>query len=76
ALENLTENKVPLVLVSADSDSVVPFEENSKILVDAYQNSCAKEVFEHIAQKGDHHSHISNDVKKQVEFLLKIAQKA
>ncbi|MEG1536227.1 MAG: alpha/beta fold hydrolase, partial [Clostridia bacterium] len=33
ALENLTENKVPLVLVSADSDSVVPFEENSKILV-------------------------------------------
>ncbi|MEG2562159.1 MAG: alpha/beta fold hydrolase [Clostridia bacterium] len=76
ALENLTENKVPLVLVSADSDSVVPFEENSKILVDAYQNSCAKEVFEHIAQKGDHHSHISKDVKKQVEFLLKIAQKA
>ena len=52
----LAENKIPIVLVSGDSDSVVPYDENGELLVKYYQKQGLPiDVF--LKPGGDHHPH-------------------
>jgi len=65
----LTDAKIPLILVCGDSDSVVPFPENGKIIYEEYKKSNAPVKL--ILKKGaDHHPHSLKDPASIVSFLL------
>lgn len=52
----LAEYKIPVVMVSGDSDTVVPYDENGALLEKMYkQNNLSLQVF--IKKGGDHHPH-------------------
>ena len=69
-IPQLVENKIPVILVAGDSDSVVPFDENGRLLYDAYkQKGCTIEL---IIKKGaDHHPHSLEDNTPILEFIKK-----
>ncbi len=68
----LLKHKIPIALVSGDSDSLVPFEENGKLLKDAYEKAaCPIEV--HIKPGADHHPHGLSDPAPLVWFIEKYA---
>ena len=69
-IPRLMENRIPLVLVSGDSDTVVCFDENGRFLKEAYEKSDIP--FElHIKPGGDHHPHGLCDNTPIVDFILK-----
>ncbi len=69
-IPRLMENKIPLVLVSGDADTVVCFEENGRFLKEAYEKTDIP--FElHIKPGGDHHPHGLSDNTPVVDFILK-----
>ncbi len=69
-IPKLVENKIPLILVSGDSDTVVNFEENGLFLQKAYEKEgIPLEVY--IKEGGDHHPHGLLDNTPIVEFILK-----
>ena len=69
-IPKLTSHRIPLILVSGDSDTVVNFEENGLFLKKAYEN--AGIPFElHIKKGGDHHPHGLEDNTPIVDFLTK-----
>lgn len=64
----LLEHKIPIILVSGDSDQTVPYCENGALLEKLYrENSGEIEVY--IKKDGDHHPHGLPDVSKVVEFI-------
>lgn len=66
----LLNSRVPIILVSGDSDRTVPFCENGQILWDYYKSQGADiEVI--IKQGGDHHPHGLPDNTPIVEFIEK-----
>jgi pimeloyl-ACP methyl ester carboxylesterase len=72
ALKPLAEQKVkvPILSVCGDSDTVVPYEENTKILAERYKNMGAP--IEVILKPGiGHHPHSLKDPAPIVEFILK-----
>ncbi len=70
ALRPLAERKVPILSVCGDSDDVVPFEENSKILAERYK--ALGGPIEVILKPGiGHHPHSLKDPKPIVDFILK-----
>jgi len=69
-LPTLTSHNIPVLLVSGDSDSVVPFEENGKLLQDAY-TLAGRTIETHIKPGGDHHPHGLPDCLPIVEFIEK-----
>ena len=72
-IPNLTENNIPIVLVAGDSDTVVPFEENGKLVKDAYEKAgCTIEVY--IKPGGDHHPHGLDNVLPIVNFIEKYSR--
>ena len=64
----LTAAKIPVVLVSGDSDTVVPFDENGKLLQNAYEK-CGVVMETHIKPGGDHHPHGLSDITPIVDFI-------
>lgn len=69
-IPELVEANIPVILVSGDSDSVVPYEENGKLLYDAYKaNGCPIELI--IKEGGDHHPHSLEDNTPIIEFIKK-----
>ncbi|MDD6308945.1 MAG: alpha/beta fold hydrolase [Clostridia bacterium] len=69
----LTTHHIPIVLVSGDTDTVVPFEENGKLLWDAYKAAgCTIETY--IKPGGDHHPHGLPDVSPIVHFIEKYSK--
>ena len=64
----LAENNVPLLVVSGDSDEVVPYAENAAVLVDAYQNQ--KGDVRTILKKGEGHVHGLNNATPIIRFVL------
>lgn len=52
--EELLQEKLPIILVSGDADTIVPFDENGKLLYDFYtQNGGKIELY--MKKGGDHH---------------------
>ena len=69
-IPKLCEAKIPVILVSGDSDSIVPFEENGQLLYDAYKkNNLPIELI--IKKGGDHHPHSLEDNTPIIEFIKK-----
>lgn len=69
-IPSLVENNIPIILVSGDADTVVPYDENGIFLNDAYiKNGC---IIETIIKKGaDHHPHSLEDNTPIIEFIKK-----
>lgn len=66
----LLENRLPIILVSGDSDTVVPYNENGALLEKYYkENGGVIDVY--IKKGGDHHPHGLPDCAPIVEFLEK-----
>ena len=68
-LSVLTARNIPIVLVSGDSDTIVPFEENGLLVQKAYKDAGA-EIVVYIKPGGDHHPHGLPDAAPIVEFIL------
>ncbi|MBQ7075820.1 MAG: alpha/beta fold hydrolase [Clostridia bacterium] len=69
-LPNLVKHNIPVILVSGDADTVVPFDENGKYLKDIYEkNNCIIETI--IKKGGDHHPHSLPDNTPIIDFILK-----
>ncbi len=66
----LVEAKIPVILVSGDRDTVVPFDENGKLLKDAYE-AAGLSITTYIKPGGDHHPHGLPDTTPIVEFIEK-----
>lgn len=66
----LVENRIPVVMVSGDSDNTVPYCENGILLEKAYkENGIDTKVY--IKEGGDHHPHSLDDPAPIVDFILK-----
>lgn len=69
-VEKLAEKKIPMVLVSGDADTIVPFDENGILLKEAYEN--AGGIIEtYIKKGGGHHPHSLDDNAPIIDFILK-----
>ena len=65
----LVESNIPVILVSGDADTVVPFEENGKFLDEAYRkNNCTIKTI--LKPGGDHHPHSLEDNTPIIDFIL------
>ena len=69
-LDELLETRIPLILVAGDSDTVVPYKENGKILEEKYKNSSVP--FEVYIKPGcEHHPHSLENPAPIVSFIEK-----
>lgn len=69
----LIDAKIPVILVSGDSDTVVPFDENGQLLKEAYEKAgCVIET--HLKPGGDHHPHGLEDVRIIADFIDKYSE--
>ncbi len=69
----LAENNIPLLIVSGDSDEVVPYQENAAILVEAYRAKKGREI-KTILKKGEGHVHGLTNAAPIIRFVLKHAK--
>lgn len=69
-LQELVKCRIPLVLVTGDSDHTVPYLENGIILEKAYKEA-GIEIEVYVKPGGDHHPHGLQDPSKVLEFILK-----
>lgn len=70
-LKNLAAKKVPMLLVCGDSDTVVPFEENGKMIADLYEKLGAPRPEIILKQGVNHHPHSFKDPTPIVNFITK-----
>ncbi|MEG2085153.1 MAG: prolyl oligopeptidase family serine peptidase [Clostridia bacterium] len=69
-LTALAGSNIPLILVSGDADTVVPYEENGKQLIDAYEK--AGSAYQLVLKpNANHHPHSIGKPEKIVEFILR-----
>lgn len=69
AFNALIKNEIPLIVVAGDADEVVPFEENGRLLCDAF--TAAGLDYKLIIKKGiGHHPHSLQDATPITEFIL------
>ena len=66
----LLENKIPVILVAGDSDSVVPYRENGKLLYELYKRG-GGEVELYLKPGVDHHPHGLDDPTPIIDFVEK-----
>lgn len=68
-IPELVKNNIPIILVCGDSDEIVPYEENGKLLNDMYVQSdvVIKTI---IKENCGHHPHGLEDNTPIIEFLL------
>jgi pimeloyl-ACP methyl ester carboxylesterase len=64
--------KIPVLVICGDADQVVPYAENSAILVERYQ-AAHTNVSLILKPGGDHHPHSLKDPQPIVDFLTKYA---
>ncbi len=69
-LPALIAQDIPIILVSGDSDTVVPFTENGKLLEDAYREA-GRTIETHMKPGGDHHPHSLPDNTPIIDFIEK-----
>ncbi len=69
-VDKLIENNIPVFLACGDSDTVVPFEENGKLLLEKYK--AAGVEIEFVLKKGvGHHPHGLEDYTDLIAFTKK-----
>ena len=68
----LLENKIPVILVSGDSDTVVPYDENG-IILERYYREHNGEIYVYLKEGADHHPHGLDDVTPIVDLIEKIS---
>jgi len=68
----LAAHGIPVILVCGDSDKVVPYEENGKLL-DTYYRSAGCTIETYIKNNCDHHPHGLDDPKIIADFIDKHA---
>lgn len=66
----LLENKIPVILVAGDSDSVVPYDENGKAFYDFYKEN-GGEIELYLKPGCDHHPHGLEDASPIIDFVEK-----
>ncbi len=66
----LVANKIPVIMVSGDSDQTVPYCENGISLEKAYKDA-GIDIEVHIKPGGDHHPHGLTDPTAPLNFILK-----
>ena len=69
-IPNLIENKIPVILLSGDADSIVPYPENGELLKKAYE-AAGGTIKTIIRPGGDHHPHGLPDVSPICDFIDK-----
>lgn len=69
-IPSLIEKKIPLVMASGDSDTVVPYHENGIFVEHAYKEA-GLPIEVYIKPGGDHHPHGIPDPTPIVNFILK-----
>ena len=74
-LPKLIENRIPACVVYGDADSLVPWEENVKLILDAYQGTDVP-VSVFLKQGADHHPHALGGLSdmqqaQMIDFLIK-----
>lgn len=65
----LVENRIPVVMVSGDSDTIVPYCENG-IMLELDYRKAGLDLEVHIKPDGDHHPHGLPDPQPVVQFIL------
>lgn len=72
-VEVLLENRIPILMMYGTQDTAVPYEENGRLLEEAYQGT---EGLMHIIprQLQGHHPHGLNDLTPVLEFAAKICR--
>ena len=69
-IPDLVKNNIPVFLVCGDSDKTVPYEENGKLVYDAYKKAGCNITL--VLKPGcDHHPHGLNDNTPIIEFVKK-----
>ena len=68
-IDNLIKYKIPIILVCGDSDMTVPYNENGKLIDDAYKN-CNVDIVTIIKENADHHPHSLIDNTPIINFIL------
>lgn len=69
-LDTLAATGIPVILICSDSDTVVPYTENGKLVFDCYTNHGC--TIEQIIKPGcDHHPHSLQDNTPIVDFVKK-----
>lgn len=67
-LQKLVGYNIPVILVSGDCDSIVPYEENGRYINDIYkENGCVIKTI--IKEGADHHPHSLPDNSPIIEFI-------
>ncbi len=70
-ISTLVDAQIPIIIVAGDSDKVVPYEENAKILKERYEMLGGK--IEVILKEGvGHHPHSLENPEQIVEFLTDV----
>ena len=69
-IPDLVQNRIPIVLVSGDSDTIVPFDENGMLIKEAYE-SAGLPIKTIIKKDGDHHPHGLDDCAPIIELIKK-----
>ncbi len=70
AIKQLAEKKVPILAVCGDADRVVPFKENSAVLIEKYR-ALGGPIFLILKPGNDHHPHSLKNPKPIVDFFTK-----
>lgn len=65
------ENDIPIVMVAGDKDTVVPYEENGKLLEDFYNKNGGK-ITVFIKENCDHHPHGLDNPKELADAIEKV----
>jgi pimeloyl-ACP methyl ester carboxylesterase len=71
-LDAVIAAKIPILAICGDSDKVVPYEENTGILVERYKKASGN-ISVILKPGGDHHPHSLKDPQPIVDFLVKNA---
>ena len=66
-VDKLIENKIPLVLVCGEKDSIVPYLENGAVLAKKYRDSVLPFI-EILKPDCDHHPHGLNSQEDLIDF--------
>jgi len=69
-LDKIIAEKIPVILICGDSDSLVPYVENGRLLAEKYRD-CDIPFVEILKENCDHHPHGLDDLTPLVEFAEK-----
>lgn len=69
-LDAFCKNGIPILMVAGDSDEVVPYSVNGKIMVDFYRRNNI-EIIEYLKKGCGHHPHSLENIKPILEFVNK-----